>query len=127
MNKRFSIILLAALLAIPFIGFGQENSSLMGRSISVSESSSKSGVSLGAFSSQQLNQVLTLAAPYYGMPADLFIREYNSCGCITVTQIGPSTYYVVYGGIGIQIVIDDGRYGRGNTNDQFYSTPKKLR
>ena len=125
MKKRFSIFLLAALLSLPFIGFGQENSALGGRSNSFGESNSKSGVSLVAYSAEVLNQVLTLAAPYYGMQVDLFIREYNSCSCIAVTQIGPSTYLVVYGGIGIQIVIDDGRYGRDNTNHHFI--PLKLR
>lgn len=112
MKKRFSIVLLATLLSIPFFGFGQESIVLGGRSSSSGETISKSSICFESSSSQILNQVLTLAAPYYGMPADQFIRLYNTCGCITVTQLGSSTYYVVYGGIGIQIVIDDGRYGR---------------
>lgn len=60
-----------------------------------------------------LMEILTLAAPHFGFAAEDFIRMYESCGCISVTQIGPGVYLVIYGGIGIQIVIDGCRIEDG--------------
>lgn len=51
-------------------------------------------------------QILTLAAPHYGYSPDQFIRLYYHCSCITITELGPNLYRVVYGGIGIEILID---------------------
>ena len=58
-----------------------------------------------------LHEVLTLAAPHFGMPPAQFIRLFYTCNCISVVQMSPTTYRVVYGGIGIQIVIDATRQG----------------
>ena len=51
-------------------------------------------------------QILTQAAPHYGYSPDQFIRLYYHCSCITITELGPNLYRVVYGGIGIEILID---------------------
>lgn len=53
-----------------------------------------------------LHEVLTQAAPQFGVSVDRFIRLYYSCGCISVVQVGTLTYRVTYGGVGIQILID---------------------
>ena len=63
-----------------------------------------------------IDEILTLAAPQYGYEIEDFIRMYHNCGCITVSQVGPSTYLVTYGGIGILIVIDGSRVDHGNGN-----------
>ena len=53
-----------------------------------------------------LHEVLTQAAPHFNFSPSQFIGMYYTCGCISVVQVGPTTYRVTYGGIGIQIVID---------------------
>jgi hypothetical protein len=75
------------------------------------------GISIGTTNSpipiDVLHEVLAAAAPSYNMTVANFIRLYYSCGCIIVEQLGPQTYRVTYGGIGILIVIDATRGGNG--------------
>lgn len=113
MKKCFSVFLFAALLLTPFLGQAQRADVQNGRPMSTPQDFKSSGA-VASYSSSLIEQILTEAAPHFGMSVDAFIREYNSCSCITITQIGPNTYYVVYGGIGIQIVIDDGRHANPN-------------
>jgi hypothetical protein len=60
-----------------------------------------------------LHEVLAAAAPSYNMQATQFIRLYYTCSCIIVEQLSPNTFRVTYGGLGIMIVIDATRGGRG--------------
>lgn len=64
-----------------------------------------------------IDEILTLAAPQFAYEVDDFIRMYHNCGCITVSQVGPSTYLVTHGGIGILIVIDGSRIEHGGGSD----------
>ena len=112
MKTRFSILFLFAMLSLPLLGFGQQGNAAGERgTVSIGLGSKSGSTTYGPIPYSTLLQVLNLAAPYYNMLPEAFVRAYNTCGCITVTQIGHNTYYVVYGGIGIQIVIDDARYG----------------
>jgi hypothetical protein len=75
------------------------------------------GISIGTTPStipiDILHEVLAAAAPSFNISVPNFIRMYYSCNCILVEQLGPNTYRVTYGGIGIMIVIDATRGGNG--------------
>lgn len=58
------------------------------------------------------NLVLSEAGPQFGEAPANFISMFYSCGCITVEALDPTTFRVVYGGVGIQIVIDATRIYR---------------
>jgi hypothetical protein len=100
MGKFFLRVAFILLLALPAVAVGQNG---MIRSLNFSLSSGNN------FNNDELDEVLTLAAPEFGFSAEDFIRMYYTCGCITVQNIGPGVYLVTYGGIGIQIVIDGSR------------------
>jgi hypothetical protein len=51
-------------------------------------------------------EILTLAAPEFNFTPTQFIHLYYTCNCIGIIQVNANTFRVMYGGIGIQIVID---------------------
>jgi hypothetical protein len=104
MRKSFFIAVLGLLLALPALGFGQLTISGGGGGGSTSFSSQYS-----TLNNALLDQILTLAAPTFGFTGPSFINLYLTCGCVTVEQTGPSTYFVTYGGLGIQIIIEGSR------------------
>ena len=55
---------------------------------------------------ETLHEVLTLAAPHFNQIPSQFIRLYDECGCIVVNDLGNDVYRVIYGGIGIEILVD---------------------
>lgn len=120
MKKVFSISVLCILLALPFVGVGQ---TIVHNSGGTSSGGGTFYTS-GAIPNYVLNQVLTIAAPYFGFPAGDFIAMYQNCGCISVEQVGPSTYFVTYGGLGIQIIIDGGRSSGPGNNSQPSGTKR---
>ncbi len=86
-----------------------------GAHTSVSLNSASTTGSGNPISPAVIQVILTQSAPYFGIaPAD-FINLYENCGCITIEQIGPNTYYVTYGGLGITIIIDGSRTQGPNT------------
>ena len=109
MKKFIFTSLLCFLLSLPALGFGQLNIA------PVNGGQGGGGITFSganSISQSMLNQILTIAAPQFGMiPAD-FVTLYQTCGCVTVEQIGPNTYFVSYGGLGIQIIIDGSRFSR---------------
>jgi hypothetical protein len=105
--KRFWLIsTFALLLGVPVLGHSQLLSNVGSKSLL---QLSGSPASTDGIPRDVLILVLTEAAPYYGyLPSD-FIDMYYTCGCITVEQLSPDTYLVIYGGLGIQIIIDGSR------------------
>lgn len=105
MKRFFAILSLLLLCLTPLVSNAQPNG-VGGRIVTVGSNQSSSVIP-GVI----VTQVLTLAAPSFGFAPLEMIRMYYSCNCITITQIGPGVYFVEYGGIGIQIVIDGCRVG----------------
>ncbi|MEY3443542.1 MAG: hypothetical protein RLZZ519_1823 [Bacteroidota bacterium] len=108
MKKVFLFLSFALLLALPSLVVGQNT----GNKVVIL---GLPGQQTAELSNDVINQVLTLAAPQFGFSFADFLRMYHTCGCITITEVGPGTYLVVYGGIGIQIVIDGCRQTTGNS------------
>jgi hypothetical protein len=111
MKKIVALLSITMLLALPGLVVGQINASksvLIGAPLQQQQGA--------GISADVLVEILTLAAPHFGFTPDDFIRMYHSCECITITEIGPGEYLVVYGGIGIQIVIDGSRQGGASSS-----------
>lgn len=107
MKKLFLFLSFALLLVLPSLVVGQN----VGNKVVVVGQPGQQTIGL---TNDVINEVLTLAAPQFGFSFADFLRMYHTCGCITITEVGPGTYLVVYGGIGIQIVIDGCRQTTGN-------------
>jgi hypothetical protein len=113
--KKFLVFLsLALLLSLPSLVVGQN----LGSKAAILGLPGQTSVGIP---NEVINEILTLAAPQFGFPAAEFMLMYDTCGCITITEIGPGTYLVVYGGIGIQIVIDGCRINTPLTTNSFGS------
>jgi hypothetical protein len=106
MKKACLAIVLTTLFSLPLMGFGQAEVGVSTRGPVSGSLENNSGIP-----TLILQYVLTQAAPQFGLTPTQLIRAYYSCNCVTVEQIGPSTYLVTYGGLGIQIVIDVSRPG----------------
>ncbi len=101
MKKVLGMVSLLALFAIPVIGHAQVGQT---RNITFGGFSPTTNIPTNV-----VEQVLTMAAPFFEMtPAEL-INLHNQTTLVTVTQVGPNVYFVSYGGIGIQIVVDGAR------------------
>ena len=114
MKKFLLISLLSLLLALPSLGVAQSSFGHPPVSLSMG-SAFASG---NAISPAVVQVILTQAAPYFGFAPIDFVHEYETCGCITIEQVGPNAYYVTYGGLGITIIIDGSRTQGPNTGLQ---------
>lgn len=115
MKKLLYIAALFLLVSLPLMGHSQGVVSNTFRGALSNSTGNGGGTNsvLTPIPTNVLIEVLTQAAPSFGFRADDFISLYYTCYCITVEQIGPNTYLVVYGGLGIQIIIDGSRLGGG--------------
>jgi hypothetical protein len=114
MKKIVALLSLMLLLALPSLVVGQNS---LSKAHVIGQPNQPNQQSFGLTSDVE-TEILTLAAPQFGFDVEDFIRMYYTCGCITITEIGPGTYFVEYGGIGIQIVIDGCRLNSSTGNAQ---------
>lgn len=120
MRKLGFITALFLLLSLPLAGMSQFGGGASGNNYTFGGGGQNSPIPVNT-----LNQVLSLAAPSFGYQPAAFIAMYNTCGCITVEQISPNTYLVVYGGLGIQIIIEGNRSGAQSGGSLPTSGPKR--
>jgi hypothetical protein len=107
MRKVGFISVMLLLLGLPLTGLCQSGNPPQGGGFALGGP----GPQIALIPTNILNQVLSLAAPSFGYLPGAFIQLYNTCGCITVEQLTGSSYFVTYGGLGIQIIIDGNRSG----------------
>ena len=104
-------LILVATVSVPALGSNSLMFNLGGGGTrgDIGHSSIGGNLSGGEIPLSLAHHILELAAPQFGLSSGFLIRKYHSgCGCVLITQTGPNTYSVTYGGVTIQILIESG-------------------